>query len=248
MIKKLLILVVMVIVVAGAGLYWYFDAVVTRGIEVIGSRVLGTEVSVASVSLSPLNGRGSISDLVIANPEGFRADSVFELGFVSVNLVPRSVFSEVVEIESLTIAQPVITYETRITTDNVRTLMANLPAPGETGSAQPGSASGKRVIIRELHILNPQLTLAAAGVSAPVQLPDITLHDIGSDNRAATVAQAVAVILAALRASIVEADLPGMELLREAIESSVQDAVERAGQTLDSTVENLGERLRALGN
>ena len=248
MIKKIIGLLTLLIVVGVAVLFFYLDALVTRGIEVVGTRVLGTSVSVNSVLLSPLNGSGNISDLRIENPEGYSADYIFELGYVSMNIDVQSVFSDVLVIESVTIAQPVITYETRITSDNVRALLQNLPASDAADQPASGTSAGKQIIIRELQILNPQLNLSAGTISAPVQLPDIILHDIGTTNDAATVAEALRVVLSALRTTILRADLPSIELLRDSIENTVQDSVEQAGQAIDSAVENLGNRLRNLGN
>lgn len=249
MIRKVLLSLLVLLIVIGAGSYFYLDSIVRRGIEVVGSNVLDTNVSVASVALSPLNDNGSITDLRIQNPEGFNAEYIFELGYVSVNLDLNSLLSDVIKIESVIIAQPVITYETRVTTDNVRALLANLPGGVGDPAPTPGAeGASKQLIIRELHILNPQLTLAAGGLSAPVQLPDIMLRDIGTEAEAATVAEALRVILSALRTAILQADLPGLELLRDSIENSLQDAVDQADQTIDSAVEKLGNRLRQLGN
>lgn len=248
MIRKIALSLLVLLIVIGAGSYFYLDSIVRRGIEAVGSNVLGTNVTVSAVALSPLNGTGGITDLRIENPQGFNAEYIFELGYVAMNLDVNSLLSDVIEIEAVTIAQPVITYETRVTTDNVRALLANLPGAGDPAAA-PGADSGsKQFIIRELNILNPQLILAAGGLSAPVQLPDILLRDIGTEAGAATVAEVLRVVLSALRASIVQADLPGLELLRESIENSVQDAVDQADQVIDSAVENLGNRLRQLGN
>jgi len=248
MIKKILFSIVVLLVLFGAGAYFYFDSIVKSGIEVVGSRVLGTPVTVSSVALSPLSGSGGISDLRIANPEGYSEDYIFELGYVSVNINAGTVLTDVVEIESVTIAQPVITYETRITTDNVRALLANLPGGANEPAAGAEGESGKKLIIRELQILNPQLNLSAGLVSAPIQLPDIVLHDIGSDNQAATVAEVLRQVIVALQGAISRADLPSAGLLRESIESSVEDGVERAGQVIDDAVENLGNRLRGVRN
>lgn len=248
MIKKIIMLFVALLIAIGAGAFFYLDAIVTSAIEVVGTRTLGTNVSVSSVALSPLGGAGTISDLRIENPEGFIADYIFELGYVSINLVTNSLFTDVIEIQSITIAQPAITYETRITTDNVRTLLANLPGGNAAGAQTAGEGAGKKIIIRELNILNPQLTLSAGIVSAPIQLPDILLRDIGSEGNAISVAEALRVILTALRAAILQADLPSLDLLRDSIENSVQESVDQAGQAIDSAVENLGNRLRQLGN
>lgn len=249
MIKKIVLLFVAILIAIGAGAFFYLDAVVTSAIEVVGTRMLGTNVTVSSVALSPFSGAGSITELRIENPEGFSADYIFELGYVSVDLATNSLFTDVIEIESITIAQPVITYETRISTDNVRALLANLPGGGNSPAAQSAEEAGsKQFIIRELHILNPQLTLSAGIVSAPIQLPNILLSDIGTEERATSAAEALRVILTALRTSILQADLPNLELLRDSIESSVQEAVDQAGQALDNAVDNLGNRLRQLQN
>jgi len=249
MTKNILIGVVVILIAVGTGVFFYLDSIVSQGIEVAGTRALGTNVSVESVALSPLNGAGRITNLRIDNPEGFDAASIFELGFVSLNLDIGSLFGDVIEIQSVTIAQPLITYETRITTDNVRTLLANLPDSNAENESQSGANQpAKQIIIRELHILNPQLTLAAGGLSAPIQLPDLTLTDIGTAEEAVTVEEALRVVLDALRAEIVQADLPDLDVLRDSIENSVQETVEDAGQAIDGAIDNLGNRLRQLGN
>lgn len=249
MIKKIILPFTAILFAIGAGAFFYLDAIVTSAIEVVGTRMLGTNVTVSSVALSPFNGAGSITDLRIENPEGFDADYIFELGYVAINLDLNSLLTDVIEIQSITIAQPVITYETRITTDNVRALLANLPGGGnspESGAA--GESGGKQLVIRELHILNPQLTLSAGVVAAPIQLPDILLSDIGTEASATTVAEALRIILTALRTALLQADLPSLDLLRDSIENSVQETVDQAGQAIDSAVENLGNRLRQLRN
>ncbi len=70
MIKKILISVVFLLLLLGGGVYFYFDSLVKSGIEVVGSSVLGTAVTVEGVLVSPLNGQGNISGLRVENPEG----------------------------------------------------------------------------------------------------------------------------------------------------------------------------------
>jgi hypothetical protein len=60
MIRKLLISLLLLVVLAVGATFLYLDRIVTTGIEVVGSQVLGTKVTVASVTISPLNGIGSI--------------------------------------------------------------------------------------------------------------------------------------------------------------------------------------------
>lgn len=241
MIRKLLISLLLLVVLAVGATFLYLDRIVTTGIEVVGSQVLGTKVTVASVTISPLNGIGSISGLEIRNPEGFDSDYIFQLEQVEVSLNAASLLSDVIEIESIIITQPEITYETRITTDNVRALLENIGGSGgETATAD--SEAGKELFIRDFRLLGPQVNLVAAVASAPILLPDIELTDIGTEDNAATVAQVLEVVLSALRRTILEAELPGLDMLREGLENRLQDGIDEA----EEVVEDLGNRLRGI--
>jgi hypothetical protein len=239
--KKLLISLLLLVVLAVGATFLYLDRIVTTGIEVVGSQVLGTEVTVASVAISPLNGSGSISGLEIRNPEGFDSDYIFQLEQVEVSLNTASLLSDVIEIESIIITQPEITYETRITTDNVRALLENIGG-GSGEAVAADSEAGKEMFIRDFRLLSPQVNLVAAVASAPISLPDIELTDIGTEDNAATVAQVLEVVLSALRRTILEAELPGLDMLREGVESRLQDGIEEA----EEVVEDLGNRLRGI--
>jgi len=241
MIRKLLISLLLLVVPAVGATFLYLDRIVTTGIEVVGSQVLGTKVTVASVTISPLNGIGSISGLEIRNPEGFDSDYIFQLEQVEVSLNTASLLSDVIEIESIIITQPEITYETRITTDNVRALLENIGG-GSGEAAAADSEAGKEMFIRDFRLLSPQVNLVAAVASAPISLPDIELTDIGTEDNAATVAQVLEVVLSALRRTILEAELPGLDMLREGVESRLQDGIEEA----EEVVEDLGNRLRGI--
>ncbi len=245
MIKKILISVVLLLLIVGGGLFFYLDSIVKSGIEVVGSSVLGTAVTVDSVSLSPLSGQGSISGLRVENPEGFDSKYAFELDSILVNIDVNSVFTDAVEIESIIIMQPVITYETKITTDNIRALLDNLSegnaALGDTDAADD---SEQQIIIREFRMVDAQLNFVSSLVSAPITLADIEIRDIGTDSGTASAANAVRLVLQELLASILSADLPSLDGLRESVEGRIQDGAQR----VEEAVEDLGSRLRNILN
>ena len=246
MIKKILISVVFLLLLAGGGLFFYLDSIVKSGIEVVGSSVLGTAVTVDSVSLSPLSGQGSISGLRVENPEGFESQYAFELDSVLVSIDVNSVFTDTVEIESIVVMQPIITYETKITSDNIRTLLANLDE-GDVAASDPESAeeSEQQIIIREFQMVDSQLNFVSALVSAPITLADIEILDIGTEGGSSSAANAVRVVLQELVASILNSDdLPGLDGLRESVEDRIQDGAQR----IEEVVEDLGGRLRNILN
>ncbi|PCI75852.1 MAG: hypothetical protein COB20_11950 [SAR86 cluster bacterium] len=245
MIKKILISVVFLLLLVGGGLFFYLDSIVKSGIEVVGSSVLGTAVTVDSVSLSPLSGQGSISGLRVENPEGFDSQYAFELDSVLININVNSVFTDAAEIESIIIMQPIITYETKITSDNIRTLLDNLSEGGSASSDPEASDdSGQQIIIREFRMVDAQLNFVSAIVSAPITLADIEIRDIGAENGTASAANAVRVVLQELVTSILGADLPSLDELRESVEDRIQDGAQR----VEEAVEDLGGRLRSILN
>jgi hypothetical protein len=237
-IKKTLISVVFLLLLAGGGLFFYLDSIVKSGIEVVGSNLLGTAVTVDSVSLSPLSGQGSISGLRVENPEGFESQYAFELDSVLVSIDVNSVFTDAAEIESIVIMQPVITYETKIASDNIRTLLDNLDE-GDAPSSDPETEddSAQQIIIREFRMVGSQLNFVSALVSAPITLADIEIRDIGAEGGSASAANAVRVVLQELVASILNSDdLPGLDGLRESVEGRIQDGAQR----VEEAVEDLG--------
>ncbi|MEX0619418.1 MAG: hypothetical protein WDZ76_02230 [Pseudohongiellaceae bacterium] len=246
MIMKSFLSMVLLLVLAGAIGYFYFESALARGIEIAGSRALGTETRVSSVNISPMSGSGSIGQLSIANPEGFNETYAFLLDSLSVEMDVGSAFSDVVEIDSIVITQPDITYETRITTDNIRALINNLP----TGpAAEPGAeGAGKRVIIRDLRIIEPRINLVTALAQAPVSLPDIHLQNIGDQSNAVTIAEAARQILSAISQAVLRADLPTTDELRQGVEDNVTEQLERGRNQIEEEVNNVGDRVRGLFN
>ncbi|MDT8428913.1 MAG: hypothetical protein RQ757_09120 [Pseudomonadales bacterium] len=244
MIKKLLLAVFALLLVSFALVFVYLDSVVKSSIEYVGPQVLGTEVTVDAVSLSPLSGSGSIDGLLVGNPEGFSAPYIFELGNVSLALAVGSVFSDVVEITSITIDSPVITYETQLRTDNVRTLMAQLSSADASAPAESDqAAAATQVVIRDLQIINPRVNLVAGGLTAPVPLPDIRLQNIGEESDSVSLEEALRQVLAAISQTLLRANL---DQLREATQQQLQEQLQRGTDAVNDNADRLRDGVRNL--
>jgi len=243
--KKLLFTVVLIAVLVVGGGIFYLDSLARRAIEVAGSRALQTEVTVESVSLSPLSGKGSISAMVVANPAGFSAANAFELGEISVALNLRSLGSEQIEVESIIIDSPLITYENMGRSDNLSTLLGNIERQDNAGETEPGAAAAPELIIRDFRILNPRLDLITPVVSAPVVIEDIILTDIGTGaNAGATVKQVSRLLLTRIRRAILESNMPQVEDYRQGLRLRMQELETEARDVIDGAVEDLGSRLQ----
>ncbi len=249
MIKKLLISILVVVAIVVGAAFYYIDSIVKGGIEVVGSDVLGTRVTVDSVSISPLSGNGTIRGLTIANPDGFTSPYIMQLGEVKVALNVGSLTGEVIEITEISVIEPVITYETKITTDNMRALLANLPSTGndEVQNA-PAEGAGAGIIINEFSLTGAQVNLVASIIEQSFTLADIRLTNIGTENQAATVSQALEVVIRAISRALINADRPGLSELRESVEGRVQESVEQAEEAVQQGIENARSRLTNILN
>ena len=235
MIKKLFTTIIVLAIAIAVAAYFYYDTALRRGIEIAGSRVLGVEVQVQEVALSPLTGTASISGLTVANPPEFGAPYALELGNLELVINTDTLLSDVIEIESIVVDSARVTYETRLVTDNIRTLLANLPSGprAEQPSAETGGST--QVIIRDFRMLAPQVTVGAAGVSAPILIGDVHLQNIGDQSNAVTVAQALQQILAALSSSLVS---------EGALKESVQQGLQQGAQQIEDRARELTNGLR----
>ncbi len=256
MIKRLLVGLVLLLVIAFGLGYFYLGTLAKSGIEYGGEYALKTSVDVDSVTLSPLNGHGSIRGLTIANPAGYSGENAFELAVVEVEVNVASVFSELVEINLLRIAQPQINYEAKLGEDNLRALMANLPSGDSAPSASEPSEPGKQVLLKRVEILGSQLSLVTALGSTPITLPDIVLNDIGGPGQGASIAEAAETVISELLASIAAANIPDLEQLKDEVEEKArqelekieQDLGDKVQESLGTSVEDLSNRLRNLRN
>ena len=249
--KKILIGLIVVILVAVGGVFLVFDSMLKTGIETAGSSILGTSVTLGSIGISPLSGSGGIKELRIGNAEGYSAPYAMELGALDVKINVGSVLSDVIEIESIIIQRPEITYETRITTDNIRALLDNIGGGGSGEAASEESAGGgKKVIIRDFKMIDPQVNLVAIIGQAPISLPDIHLQNIGEKDASVTVAEAGRQILGALNKALLGANLPTLDEVRERVEEEIGAQVEQLENKLEeevgNQVENLTDRVRKL--
>jgi uncharacterized protein involved in outer membrane biogenesis len=196
MLKKIFVaLVVLLVVVAGAG--WYLlsslDSIAKNAIEKFGSQVTGTSVSVDNVRLLPFNGAGTVSGLMVGNPAGFATPHALTLDQLSVTLDMNSLLgSGPIVIKEIDIVAPHVTYEVGGGGSNLQTLERNARAYTADAADAPATAGAqpqRKLIIEDLYVRDGQVDVSATvlqghALSAP--LPEIHLSDIGADSGGAT--------------------------------------------------------------
>jgi hypothetical protein len=109
------------------------DAIIKGVIEDVGTKVVGTPVTVQEVKFSLQDGRGEIRGLRIANLSGYSADSLFEMSEVAVQVEPRSLAGPVIVINEVLVEGALLNAEQKGTTTNIQQLLDNMPK----GSDEP---------------------------------------------------------------------------------------------------------------
>jgi len=235
--RKLLIGLAVVVLLLGGGLFYVFsqlDHIVARVIETQGSAATGTDVRVGGVSIRLREASGEISRLVVANPDGFRGTAL-ELGNFSIDIDGSTVTSDPIVINEVIVREARVNVLQQGTANNLKALLDNLSgdAPAEPQAEEP---AGPQIVIERFVLEN-----ATASVSLPdldderqVDVPTITLTDIGRATNGATARQAARQILT-----------PVLErVLRSTAAQSFRDrAQEEIDEAKDRLLEGLSEQL-----
>ena len=180
--RKLVAALLLVIAVIGGAMFWLsgnIDGLVKNAIASYGSAMTLATVSVDAVKILPADGKGTISNLVIGNPAGFRTAHAVKAGRIDVEIDIASIARDVVVIRRIAIHAPDVIYEKGDAMTNFDAIQKNIanylgPADGKKG--------GKKLIVEELLIRDARAQASAAfmgGKTVSVPLPDITLKDLG---------------------------------------------------------------------
>lgn len=232
------IFALVIVAIVGVVIFVYsnLDSIVKDAIEDHGPRYTGVSVKLAKVELSPENGKGTLSGLVVGSPEGYQAESTFKLGSISVEVDPSSITSDTIVIKSVVIDGPDITYEFGEGGSNVDVIGKNAQkAAGPPGKETPAEekGTGKKLIIESLIMTNGNVSIShplLKGKRIGQKLPTVRLKDIGKDKKdGATPAEVVDKLMDAMEKQItVAVGASGINNMIKDLTKGVEDAAKDA--------------------
>ncbi len=181
-------------------LFQSVNGIIEATVEKVGSEVTGTNVELGGVDISLTEGKGSLNQFKLENPEGFSPNDAFKFEKVSVTLDLETIFSDPVIVKEVLIVSPDITYEIGDQGNNFDALIASTKenAAAKKTSSQESEAEAadsseketpniiiKRVILDDGSVAVRIPTLSDERVE--VKLPKVILKDIGGkDKKGAT--------------------------------------------------------------
>ncbi len=206
----------------GFGAAMFLDRGARIGVEKGVTFALNVPCTLDSVSIRPLDGSVALSELSIANPEGFSDQPLLGMEAASLQVSMSSLLDDIVEVQKLELTGIQLRLEGRGLKTNYGAILDNL-ARFESGEKQPkpdseDSKPGKRFMIRELLIRNATVTADYAldsslgslgGTNATVTLPEIRLTDLGN-GQSLTIEELSTKIFRALIEAAATSNTPGL--------------------------------------
>lgn len=234
--RSVLVTVGLLAVIATASVLWLggnLNSIVKKGVERYGPRVTKTDVHLAGVDLRLKEGRGTLLDLRIANPEGFSGADAISLGEITLDIDPGSLTRQPIVVETIRIVGPSLRLE--VAEDgavNLRSLQKSV----NTYSARLKDHSGDdadrspppRVVVRELTVEGGTLALdttTIGGESTERALGSFTLRDLGGSEGVPADQMGQEVLLAILHRAVEQG-------ARDELKRAAQDALAEAGAFL----------------
>lgn len=229
--KILLILLAVFVLLFAVGatvLCMSFDSALRKTVEIAIPKVTQCKTTVGSIHTSFLRGEITINDLVIANPEGFKTDSVINVGTIHIDVDLSTVLKDKIVVEEVLIDNLQCTYEMKnLKESNITALQANVNAflPQKTEEEKQAAELKKqealakakaeaeargevyeepksiKVQVNKVNVNGGKVRVSAvilSGSSIILALPDFELKDIGKDKDETLVEVASDIIMAIL--------------------------------------------------
>jgi hypothetical protein len=256
--KGLGIFALVVLLIAGGAWYILSGAgdFIRAQIEQQGSQYLGTNVSVFKVDLALTDGRITISDLDIKNPQGFSNQDAFSVNAITLDL--GEVINEPYVIQTININAPEILYE--VDKDGKGNLLvlknnlaANLPKTKNEPAPTSQDVANPMVIVENIKVSNVRLKLNFEKLPTgelnietkayEVTLPTFNAGSIGRPNGMPADQVGVAVVQAMLDNVIAAAKSESKKRLEEEAKKKVKEELKKQK---DKLLEKANDKLNDL--
>lgn len=185
-------------------LYFLFNPIVKRGVEVGGTALTQTDVRLDESKVSPFSGVGELKGLSVGNPEGFSKVDSFRMKSVRVSLATSTIMSEKLVVREVVVDSPEITCEFRGKENNLKKILDNVKSriPDELKKKRKKK---KNIQIDSFVMKNAKVHIMSSllqGKKATFSIGDIHLKDIGKDGK--TTGEAIGEILGKINRSVLK--------------------------------------------
>ncbi len=184
--KVVLVAAAVVATVALVALFW-LQGSIRRVVEETGSTALGVATVVQSADLDLWDGTLDLSNIEVANPDGFPSSHFLKIGKVHTELEPASFFASTVQIALIAMDDLEVNLDSAGGEFNYRRILDHLRK--ESSQAGDETEDGKQLLISRLRIRNitAKLTFDTGSSPAltpqPFKIPELTLENLDSEGK-----------------------------------------------------------------
>ncbi len=237
----------------GGGVYMVMNlgTLAERIAERVGSQTLGVAVDIGHMDVSLQERKVVVSNLVIANPPGFKSDKAASIEKITITL--GSVSKGLLNFNDINVQGTDVYMEVKEKTTNLQTIKQGIKV--KPAAAKVDGETPMKVIINSLNLaqakVHPTVTLLSAQDLSPVTVSQIVLSGIGEKENGVLMNEAVAQVWKQLSAKFTSAASGGgfyegmsSEALREIganqlsnFKNQVNESVNEFGKSLKGIFE-----------
>lgn len=219
----------------------FIEPLIRKSVEIGGTHATGVKTTLAEVDIGLVGGTLKLEGLEIANPDGFAAPHFLALGASQVELTAASLLQDKINVPLIELREIDVHLEEAAGKTNFSVILDNLkrlspsegaPTDGGPPEGEPPApeteeeAAGKGLVIGKLRIADVAVHTRWAGHSLDIEVPEIILKDIGSDqDSGAAVSEVTSVVVQAILDSV----LRNATHLPEAFTKDLTKALEGLG-------------------
>jgi hypothetical protein len=230
-----------ILVIIGIALYLLWsnlDSLVASVIENYGSQATGTSVAVGKVDISLRTGTAELDNLTIDNPQGYQSNYAIKLNTIKIGLDIPSLRTDTFVINEAIVDGASVNAEFKGTQSNLAQIINNLKhyAGPSKPSQQPAGAQ-KKFIVKTFRFTNGEATAMVDAINAKqaINIPDISLHDIGVISGGVNGAELARQILLPVIEAVLE------QARNEAEQKALYMLKKKAQETLQEKLKDLGK-------
>ena len=275
------LVLLLIVAIIGAGYYFYnyynWQGIVRQLVHQHGTHVVGTDVNIGHINLSLLSGQGSVGNITVANWPGYSQDNIIKLGDVAVAVDVDSVKklakelaqnsgskTKTVVINEIRVNKPEVAYELmNLHRTNAADILASIQKNTAANKAKPEAPKKAdeityNVAIKKVVVADGVATVAAnmLGVSQSlsVNLPTITINNLGTEKQGITIEDGLARILQEILKTttnvVAKTDLSsilnGANGVKDAAMNTAAGVVSTATQGAGKVVNGVGDGVKGL--
>ena len=241
LIVRSLLAVILVLVIALGGLYFYRNSLIRSAVETQANSSLGVKTTLGAAHLGLFGGTLDLDDLKIGSPAGYKADHMFTLNGLDLGVNYSDLRKDPVRVGKITIDKPKAILESVDGKFNFQALMDQLGG-GTQPKPDDKTSQPVKMIIDELTVKDATVEVRHPLIPQPitVNIPSVTLKQIGNGEGAqngAAIKDVVGATMSALAASA--ANSPQLKDVSGMLKAQAHEALAKAQKELAQQVQSI---------